>query len=101
LEIDAERMRANLASHRGYLMSEPVMRALADRLGKHTAHEVVYAASMSGIEAGHDFFTALRADAQLDVIDDEQLRALLDVNAALGPAGQFVDRVLSGLGNYK
>ncbi|MDQ3734622.1 MAG: adenylosuccinate lyase family protein, partial [Actinomycetota bacterium] len=41
LEIDAERMRANLASHRGYLMSEPVMRALADRLGKHTAHEVV------------------------------------------------------------
>ncbi|MDQ3577648.1 MAG: adenylosuccinate lyase family protein [Actinomycetota bacterium] len=101
LEIDAERMRANLASHRGYLMSEPVMRALADRLGKHTAHEVVYAASMSGIEAGQDFLTALRADHRLDVIADEELEALLDVQSALGSAGDFVDQVVSGLGKYK
>lgn len=101
LEIDTERMSANLASHRGYLMSEPVMRALADRLGKHTAHEVVYAAAMSGIEAGQDFVTALRADTRLDVIDDEELRSLLAVGPVLESAGQFVDRVLSGLGGWK
>ncbi len=100
LEIDPERMSSNLASHQGYLMSEPVMQALAERLGKHTAHEVVYAASMAGIEAGRDFFTALRADSRLDVIDDEELRGLLDVRAALAPAGEFVDRVLAGLGRH-
>lgn len=98
LEIDTERMSANLASHRGYLMSEPVLRALSDRLGKHTAHDVVYEASMSGIDAGQDFLTALRADPRLDIIGDDELRALLDVRNALGSAGQFVDRVLAGLG---
>lgn len=98
LEIDTARMTANLASHKGYLMSEPVLRALSDRLGKHTAHDVVYAASMSGIEAGQDFLTALRADRRLDVISDDELRSSLDVRRALGSAGEFVDRVLAGLG---
>lgn len=97
LQIDTERMSANLASHQGYLMSEPVLRALSDRLGKHTAHDAVYEASMSGIEAGQDFLTALRADPRLDVIGDDELETLLDVRAALGSAGEFVDRVLAGL----
>jgi len=101
LDIDTERMSVNLASHRGYLMSEPVLRALSDRLGKHTAHDVVYEASMSGINAGQDFLTALRADRRLDVIGDEELRTLLDVRGALGSAGQFVDRVLAGLGRWQ
>lgn len=99
LEVDTERMSQNLASHRGYLMSEPVLRALSDRLGKHTAHDAVYEASMTGIEAGQDFATALRADRRLDVITDEELRSLLDVRGALGSAGEFVDRVLAGLGS--
>jgi len=101
LEIDVERMGQNLASHRGYLMSEPVLRALTDRLGKHTAHDVVYEASMTGIEAGQDFLTALRADRRLDVITDEELRALLDVRGAVGSSGEFVDRVLAGLGRLR
>jgi len=99
LEVDTERMSHNLASHRGYLMSEPVLRALSDRLGKHTAYDAVYEASMTGIEAGQDFATALRADRRLDVITDEELRSLLDVRGALGSAGEFVDRVLAGLGS--
>jgi len=98
LAVDVERMSRNLASHQGYLMSEPVLRALSDRLGKHTAHDVVYQAAMTGIEAGQDFLTALRADRRLDVITDEELTALLDVRGALGSAGAFVDRVLAGLG---
>ncbi|MGI8691597.1 MAG: class-II fumarase/aspartase family protein [Geodermatophilaceae bacterium] len=98
LEVDTERMRQNLDSHQGYLMSEPVLRALSDRLGKHTAHDVVYQASMAGIDAGQDFLTALRADHRLDVIADEELRSLLAVHGALGSAGEFVDRVLAGLG---
>ena len=97
LEVDSDRMLANIDSHRGYLMSEPVLRALSDRLGKHTAHDVVYAASMRGIEAGQDFRTALRADSRLDVIDDDELSGLLDARSALGSAGEFVDRVLAGL----
>jgi adenylosuccinate lyase len=93
LRVDADRMLANIGQHRGYLMSEPVMRALADRLGKHTAHEAVYAAAMHGIDAGRDFRTALRAEARLDAISDAELDELLEVRAALGASAAFADRV--------
>ena len=93
LRVDAARMLSNIGEHRGYLMSEPVMRALADRLGKHTAHEVVYAAAMNGIDAGQDFRTALRADARIDAITDAELDDLLDVRASLGSCAAFADRV--------
>ena len=69
------------------------MRALAGRLGKHTAHEAVYAAAMNGIDAGQDFRAALRADARLDVISDAELDELLEVRASLGSCAALVDRV--------
>ena len=93
LRVDAERMLRNIGQHRGYLLSEPVMRALAGRLGKHTAHEAVYTAAMNGIDAGQDFRIALRADARLDVISDAELDELLEVRASLGSCAAFVDRV--------
>ena len=96
LEVDEARMAANLAGHGGYLQSEPVMRALADRVGKHSAHEVVYEASMRGIEAGQTFRVALRADHRLDGVPDTELTELLQVRHALGSCGAFVDRVLAG-----
>ncbi len=93
LQVDAGRMRRNIDSHRGYLLSEPVMRALADQLGKHAAHEAVYAAAMHGIDAGQDFRAALRADSRLDAIPDAALDELLDVRASLGSCAAFADRV--------
>ena len=93
LRVDAERMLRNIGQHRGYLLSEPVMRALTDLVGKHTAHEVVYAAAMNGIDRDQDFRTALRADSRLDPISDAQLDELLEVRAALGSCAAFADRV--------
>jgi len=95
LRADPDRMRRNIDSHRGYLLSEPVMRALADRIGKHSAHDSVYTAAMRGIDSGQDFRAALRADPRLDAITDAELDRLLDVQAALGSCGLFVDRVLT------
>jgi adenylosuccinate lyase len=93
LHVDTERMLRNIGQHRGYLLSEPVMRALTDRLGKHTAHEVVYAAAMNGIDRDQDFRTALRAEARLDPISDAELDELLEVRASLGMCAAFADRV--------
>jgi adenylosuccinate lyase len=94
--VDAERMLANIGQHRGYLLSEPVLRALAGRLGKHTAHEVVYAAAMNGIDRDQDFRTALRADSRIDAISDAELDEVLDVRASLGSCAAFADRVRRG-----
>jgi adenylosuccinate lyase len=93
LRADPERMLANIASHRGYLMSEPVMRALASRIGKHSAHDSVYAAAMRGIDLDQDFRTALRGDPRLDAVTDAELDELLQVRSALGSCAAFVDRV--------
>lgn len=93
LRVDAERMRRNIDSRDGYLLSEPVMRALAERVGKHAAHDVVYSAAMIGIDKRQDFRTALRADPRLDAIPDAELDELLDVQASLGSCAAFVDRV--------
>ena len=96
LRPDPERMLANIGSHRGYLLSEPVMRALADRIGKHSAHDSVYAAAMHGIDKDQDFRTALRADTRLDAIPDAELDELLQVRSSLGSCAAFVDRVRRG-----
>jgi adenylosuccinate lyase len=93
LRPDPERMLANIEAHRGYLLSEPVMRALADRVGKHSAHDSVYAAAMHGLDTGQDFRTALRADSRLDSIPDAELDDALRVQSALGSCGAFVDQV--------
>ena len=93
LRADPGRMRRNIDSHRGYLLSEPVLRALADRLGKHTAHDAVYAAAMTGLDLGQDFRTALREDPRLDPISDGELDGLLEVRGSLGSCAAFVDRV--------
>ena len=96
LRPDPERMLANIGSHRGYLLSEPVMRALADRIGKHSAHDSVYAAAMRGIDKDQDFRTALRGDPGLDAIPDAELDELLEVRSSLGSCAAFVDRVRRG-----
>jgi adenylosuccinate lyase len=98
LRVDAGRMLKNIGQHRGYLLSEPVMHALTERIGKHSAHEVVYAAAMNGIEADQDFRTALRADARMDAISDAELDELLEVRASLGSCAAFADRVRRACG---
>lgn len=95
LEVDVERMRANLDARGGYLASEPLMRLLANHVGKHTAQQAVYQAAMAGIERGVDLKTALLADATIArLLDEASIDSLLDPCRALGAAGAFVDRVL-------
>ena len=99
LQVNPTRMRANLDARRGYPMSEPVMRRLADRVGKHVAHERVYAATMAGVEQGLDLRTALIRAGVVgpDGLTEAELDAALDPVNALGSAAAFVDQVLAAL----
>jgi adenylosuccinate lyase len=97
LEVDADRMRANLEATRGYLLSEPVMRRLADRIGKHAAHAVVYEAALAGRERGVGFQAALLADPQVTTqLSADEIAECLDPQRAVGAAPDFVDRVVAG-----
>ena len=93
LRIDADRMRANLDAQRGYVLAEPVMLALAERVGKQRAHELVHRAALAGQEKGVPFAEALAADHDI-VRELPHAAALLRAENALGAAGELVDRVL-------
>ncbi|MGQ0464600.1 MAG: class-II fumarase/aspartase family protein [Sporichthyaceae bacterium] len=92
LQVDGVRMRANLERMRGYLLSEPLMRALADRIGKHAAHEEIYAAAMAGLDQGVDLTEIIAAKG---LLTQDQIEAATDPTKALGSAQTFVDRVLA------
>jgi adenylosuccinate lyase len=96
LEVDSERMAANIEAQRGYIFAEPVMRALAERMGKHTAHEVVYEAAMAGVESGATLVEALSSDPRVGAhLDRADIEALFDLETAIGSAPAFVDRVIT------
>jgi adenylosuccinate lyase len=95
LEVDADRMRANVEARGGYVFSEPVLRLLSARVGKHTAHQLVYEASMAGLDGGLDLRTALLADCRVaEQISAAELDGCLEPRGALGAATAFVDRVV-------
>ena len=96
LVVDAARMRRNLDLLGGFLLSERVMFALSDKVGKQTAHELVYEASMHGIEHGVSFEQALMQDPRVAAaLSPDALRAALDPATYVGLAPQIVDKVLA------
>ncbi len=95
LRVDAERMRANLDAQHGYVLAEPVMLALAERVGKHRAHELVHRAALAGQEQGKTFAEALAGDAEIMRALPEA-ETLLRAENALGATGELIDAVLDG-----
>jgi 3-carboxy-cis,cis-muconate cycloisomerase len=96
LEVHAERMRTNLDATRGLIVSEAVMMALAPKLGRDTAHDVLYAIihdpamgdkSLAEVLLGH-------ADAVAD-LGEAEIRQLTDPTKYLGLSEVMVDRALA------
>ncbi|GGK97588.1 3-carboxy-cis,cis-muconate cycloisomerase [Mangrovihabitans endophyticus] len=84
LQVDADRMRANVDRTGGALLAERVTAVLADRLGADQAHAVVREAA-----AAPDFAAALAADARVP-----DAAGLLAPEDYLGSADVLIDRAL-------
>jgi adenylosuccinate lyase len=96
LEVHADRMRRNLDALGGFLLSERVMFALADKLGKQSAHEAVYDAAMQGFAQNLTFQQALMENPQVEAaLGTEELHSLLDPTTYVGLAPAIVERVLA------
>jgi len=95
LDVGVGEMRENLDRLGGFLLSERVMFVLSDKVGKQTAHDVVYEASMHGIETGVTFERALMDNKKVrDALTADELRAAHDPTQYLGHAPAIVERVL-------
>lgn len=96
LRVDAEAMAQNLDRMRGYLLSEHVMLELSERVGKQTAHEWIYEASMHGITNKLDFAQALRQHKDLaSLLGEDEIQRLTDPAGYLGQCAASVDRVVT------
>jgi 3-carboxy-cis,cis-muconate cycloisomerase len=102
LEVDAERMRANLDLTRGMIVSEAVMMGLAPHLGRQRAHDLVYDICRKVGARGEPLVDLLAQDADISRhLTRAQLEKMCDPSAYLGLAGEMVDKVLAREGRGK
>jgi len=95
LEVDAERMSANLNLTRGLILAEAVMLALGDSMGRLEAHHLVEQASKAAAAGGCSLRDVLAANPEVTKrLDGHQLDALFDPANYAGSAESFVDAVL-------
>ncbi|MGH8554295.1 MAG: class-II fumarase/aspartase family protein [Gammaproteobacteria bacterium] len=96
LEVNVERMRDNLLANKGFMQAEQVMLALAPKLGRQSAHALVYRVAMDAAAHGTPLREALLAEAQIVAqLGVAGIESLFDVGQSTGCCAQMVDRVLA------
>jgi 3-carboxy-cis,cis-muconate cycloisomerase len=96
LEIDAQRMKKNLDLTHGLIFAEAVSMALAEKIGKADAHEIVQAACARALKDKRDLRVILSADPKINSrLSVPDLDRLFDPRNYLGAAEEYVYRVVS------
>ena len=100
LVIHEDRMLANLEAARGFVLSEAVLLALAERTGKQSAHSLVYETAMNAHAAGRGLKEALLDNPLICAhLSTTEIELLFDYRQHTGQCGAMVDQVLAELGN--
>jgi adenylosuccinate lyase len=95
LIVKPENMLRNLDRSGGVVLSEAVMMALAERIGRDRAHALVLQISRDALRRKLSFRQAVRRHPEVrQHLTPRRLEAALDYRRSLGLAGHFVDEVL-------
>lgn len=98
IEVNADRMRANLNTTHGLVMAEAVAMALAEKIGKSRSHYVIEAASRKSVETGQHLLDVLKNDNLVTShISAEKLDDLFAPMSYQGASQQLIDRLLASL----
>ncbi len=96
LEVDTERMRANLDLTKGMIVSEAVMMGLGPHLGRQRAHDLVYDICRKVAATGEPLVELLAQNAEIAKhLTRAELDKMCDPAGYLGLAGTMVDKVLA------
>ena len=97
LDVDADRMRANLEITQGLIFAEAVQMALAPKMGRGTAHSLV-ASACRRASAEHVHLREILAQEPevTQILDAQALAHLFDPLRYLGATHAFIERVLAG-----
>ncbi len=98
LEVDTARMRENLDTTSGLIMAEAVTFALAEKIGKSAAHNLIEAASKKAVAEKRHLRDVLADDAFVsEELDAEKLAGLFEPMAYQGVSQTLIDRLLASL----
>jgi 3-carboxy-cis,cis-muconate cycloisomerase len=98
LEVDVERMRANVDTTHGLIMAEAVAFALAETIGKSEAHHLVEAASRTAVAENKHLRDVLTADPKVSgQLPANKISKLFDPMAYQGASQALIDRLLATL----
>jgi len=98
LMIHTDRMHANLDATRGFVFSEAVMLALAARIGKQSAHTLVYETAMNAHATGRGLKDAILDKPEFSrYLTTDEIELLFDYRQHTGHCGAMVDQVLAEL----
>ncbi|MGE5601645.1 MAG: adenylosuccinate lyase [Nitrososphaerales archaeon] len=94
LVVYPARMRQNVHALHGLILSEAVMLALGEYVGRQVSHDIVYDAAMAAFETQRPLKDLLLEDPRVTGhLSADQIDALLRPESYTGLAGIFVDRV--------
>jgi 3-carboxy-cis,cis-muconate cycloisomerase len=95
LDVDTERMCANLEVTRGLIFAEAVQMVLGEQMGRLEAHQLVEAACKRAQEQKRHLREVLAEEPKVKQhLDKRELERLFDPAGYLGVAGELIDRVL-------
>ena len=95
LIVYEKHMERNLDVQKGLMMSECVMMHLATRLGRMTAHDIVYKVAMEAYEKEVPMKEILMQTKEVtDAFTEKEIDFMLDPHNYVGLAPTFADRVL-------
>ncbi len=96
LEVDAERMRANINATRGFAMSQRVAFALAEHMPRAEAEVLIKEVIADALEAGQTFAEALASNPRTTKhLSADEIADLLDPDAIEAPAIKQVERAIA------
>ncbi len=96
LHVDAERMRANLDATRGMVYAGAVSMALAAKIGRSAAHQLVERVCRRAADEGRHLREAAAADSEISKhLSGAELQSLFDPSEHDRAASRLVDRALA------
>jgi len=95
LEVNADRMQVNLDATLGLTMAEAVSSALASKIGRREAHELLRLAADRAVTEKRPLSDVLKETPEVKThLNDAEIDNLLNAQNYLGSAQHFITRVI-------
>jgi len=95
LQVNSEKMMANIEAAKGHIFSEGIMLALARKIGKQSAHDLVYMIAMTAQKENRSLKSCLADNKKvMEHLSIDDIDSLFDYKLQLGLCPQFVDQII-------